>query len=148
MTGRILYCHCAYAKVVPADVKTAVLDGLSEAGVEFDAVPDLCELAAHDGSRLRDLAAGGPIRIAACYPRAVRWLFASAQAPLPDAGVRIWNMRLERAGAVVDGLLGPADGPAHGPAEAGHYVETNVGSGVETKVGSGFSRTSPEEPGR
>jgi len=106
MTDRILYCHCAYAKVVPADVKAAVLDGLSEAGVEFDAVPDLCELAAHDASRLRDLAAGGPMRIAACYPRAVRWLFASAQAPLPDESVRIWNMRLEQAGAVVDGLLG------------------------------------------
>jgi hypothetical protein len=106
MTGRILYCHCAYAKVVPADVKIAVLDGLSEAGVEFDAVPDLCELAAHDGSRLRDLAAAGPMRIAACYPRAVRWLFASAQAPLPDEGVRIWNMRLDQAGPVVDGLLG------------------------------------------
>ena len=136
MTDRILYCHCTYAKVVPPDVKAAVLDGLAEAGVEFDAVPDLCELAAHDASRLRDLAAGGPMRIAACYPRAVRWLFASAQAPLPDDGVRIWNMRVEQAGPVIDGLVGPADGPA----EAGPHVETNAGSGV--------SRTTAEETPR
>ncbi len=144
MSSRILYCHCAYAKVVPADVKAAVLDGLSEAGVEFDAVPDLCELAAHDGDSLRELAGGGPLRIAACYPRAVRWLFASAQAPLPDEGVRIWNMRLEQAGQVVDGLLGPAEaGPHVGtPLGAGFSRTTPEESGVEARVGSGFSRTS------
>ena len=106
MSDRILYCHCAFARVVPNDVKAAVLDGLSQAGVEFDAVPDLCEMAAHDTERMRALAAGGPMQIAACYPRAVRWLFASAQAPLADDTIRIWNMRAEPARAVVDGLLG------------------------------------------
>ena len=92
---RILYCHCAYAKVVPSDVKAAVLNGLSEANVEFDAVPDLCEMAAHGDPRLRELAGQGPLTIAACYPRAVRWLFASAAAPLPEQSVRIWNMPLK-----------------------------------------------------
>ena len=29
--SRILYCHCAYARVVPADVKAAVLNGLMDA---------------------------------------------------------------------------------------------------------------------
>lgn len=111
MSERILYCHCAYAKVVPADVKAAVFDGLVEAGVEFDAVPDLCELAAHGADQLRGIVDGGPLRIAACYPRAVKWLFASAQAPLPDAGVRIWNMRLEQPGAIVDGLTAFAAPP-------------------------------------
>ncbi|MGH9374336.1 MAG: hypothetical protein ACRD15_22700, partial [Vicinamibacterales bacterium] len=70
---RILYCHCAYAKVVPPEVKAAVLNGLSEANVEFDAVPDLCEMAAQGDLRLRELATEEPLRIAACYPRAVRW---------------------------------------------------------------------------
>jgi hypothetical protein len=102
---RILYCHCAFAKVVPTEVKAAVLEGLAEAGVEFEAVPDLCEMAAHGDTRLRELAGEGPLRIAACYPRAVKWLFASAGARLPESGVRIWNMRVEQAGAVVDGLL-------------------------------------------
>ena len=103
--SRILYCHCAYAKVVPPEVKAAVLNGLTEADVEFDAVPDLCEMAAHGDDRLRELAARGPLKIAACYPRAVKWLFAAAGAQLPDPAVRIWNMRVEPADAVLDGLL-------------------------------------------
>lgn len=107
-TPRILYCHCAFAKVVPPDVKAAVLNALSEAGVEFDAVPDLCEMAARHDPRLREIAAGGPLRIAACYPRAVRWLFAAAGAELPDRATRVWNMRTEPADAVVSGLLDPA----------------------------------------
>jgi hypothetical protein len=103
--SRILYCHCAYAKVVPPEIKAAVLNGLSEADVEFDAVPDLCEMAAHGDDRLRELAAQGPLKIAACYPRAVKWLFAAAGAQLPDPAVRIWNMRVEPADAVLNGLL-------------------------------------------
>jgi hypothetical protein len=109
---RILYCHCAYAKVLPPEVKTAVLNGLSEANVEFDAVPDLCQMAAQRDARLAELAALGPgeaLRIAACYPRAVRWLFASAGAELPEHAVRVWNMRVETADAVMDGLLSSSD---------------------------------------
>jgi hypothetical protein len=101
---RILYCHCAFAKVVPTEVKSAVLEGLSRANVEFEAVPDLCEMAARRDGRLKELAAAGPVGIAACYPRAVKWLFAAADAPLGD-GVRVWNMRAEPAEAVVSGLL-------------------------------------------
>ena len=119
MSGsRILYCHCAYAKVVPPEVKAAVLTGLSEANVEFDAVPDLCEMAAHGDARLREIADGGPLIIAACYPRAVKWLFAAAGAQLPETAVRIWNMRAEPADVILAGLLdrAAADGPIAEPA--------------------------------
>jgi hypothetical protein len=109
--ARILYCHCAYAKVVAPEVKTAVLKGLSEAEVEFDAVPDLCEMAAQGDPRLRELAAEAPLRIAACYPRAVKWLFASAGAPLPEEDVRIWNMRVAPAETVIEGLVAATDDP-------------------------------------
>ena len=115
---RILYCHCAFAKIVAPDVKAAVLSGLSEADVEFDAVPDLCEMAAHGDARLRDLAAGMPLTIAACYPRAVRWLFAAAGAQLPE-GTRIWNMRVEPADAIVAGLLDRAALSDGSPGSAG-----------------------------
>jgi hypothetical protein len=111
--SRILYCHCAYAKVVPPEVKAAVLDGLAAANVEFDAVPDLCEMAAHGDDRLRELAAAGPLTIAACYPRAVKWLFAAAGAQLPDHSVRVWNMRVESADVVIDGLLDRSSGADH-----------------------------------
>ena len=115
--ARILYCHCAYAKVVAPEVKTAVLQGLSEANVEFDAVPDLCEMAAQGHGRLRELAAQRDLRVAACYPRAVKWLFASAGAPLPEQNVRIWNMRVEPADAVIAGLVDPGDGEPVAPGD-------------------------------
>jgi len=111
-TPRILYCHCAFAKIVPPEVKAAVLSGLSEANVDFDAVPDLCEMAARGDARLRELAAEGPLQIAACYPRAVKWLFASAGAELPAQTVRVWNMRVETADAVIDGLLNQSSNDA------------------------------------
>jgi hypothetical protein len=125
-TSRILYCHCAYARVVPPEVKTAVLNGLAEANVEFDAVPDLCEMAAHGDDRLRELAGRGPLKIAACYPRAVKWLFAAAGAQLPDHSVGIWNMRVESADTVIHGLLdrsgNAGDGEHHAAGDAGAEV--------------------------
>ncbi|HWE97179.1 MAG TPA: hypothetical protein VG269_24680, partial [Tepidisphaeraceae bacterium] len=43
--------------------------------------------------------------IAACYPRAVRGLFIAADAPLPEQGIEILNMRTETADQVVSALL-------------------------------------------
>ena len=103
---RVLYCHCAYANVVPKAVKEAVLRGLTESGVPFDAVPDLCELTARKDPCLRELAAEGqPLRIAACYPRAVRWMFSGAGSPLPAEEVEVLNMRTETAETVLARLL-------------------------------------------
>lgn len=102
---RILYCHCAYAQVVPAEVKQQVLAKLAESGAAFDAVADLCEMSAKRDPALSQLAAGGPVRIAACFPRAVRGLFIAADAPLLAEGVEIRNMRTETADQVVDALL-------------------------------------------
>jgi len=102
---RILYCHCAYANVVPQDVKNEVLTKLAESGVAFDAVPDLCEMSARRDPRLQELAEDGAVKIAACYPRAVTWLFAAANAPLPVEGVEVLNMRVETADNVLGALL-------------------------------------------
>jgi hypothetical protein len=117
--GRILYCHCAYAKVVPTETKSAVLNGLSQAGIEFDAVPDLCEMAARGDVRLRELASGSPLTIAACYPRAVRWLFAAAGADLAEKNVRVWNMRVEPPESIVNGVLDVAADSAAGDRSEG-----------------------------
>jgi hypothetical protein len=105
---RLLYCHCAYARVVPPAVKAEVLARLTGADVSFEAVPDLCEMSARRDPRLKELAAGGPVTIAACYPRAVRWLFSAAEAPLPEAGVKILNMRTDSAEVIVQALLDPS----------------------------------------
>jgi len=103
---RILYCHCAYAQVVPKEVKEEVLRQLTASGVAFDAVPDLCELSAKGDPTLARLAEGGNVKIAACYPRAVKWLFNQAGVPLPEEGVEVVNMRVETAEKVVFAVLG------------------------------------------
>jgi hypothetical protein len=110
-SARILYCHCAYAQVVPKEVKEAVLRRLTEAGVAFDAVADLCEMSARRDSALHRLAGGECVKIAACYPRAVKWLFAAAGASLAVHATEVLNMRTqtadEVAGALLNGALNP-----------------------------------------
>lgn len=108
---RILYCHCRYAQVVPGAVKEAVLKALCQSDAAFEAVPDLCELSARRDPELVRLAAGGPVKIAACFPRAVKWLFASAGASLPPETTQVLNMRTggaeEIAAALLSGGLDP-----------------------------------------
>ena len=89
----ILYCHCQYARVLPDDVKLAVLRKLCESGQPFEAVADLCELSARKDRALTRLAAAGPVKIAACFPRALKWMFASANAPLRVEDTEVVNLR-------------------------------------------------------
>ena len=103
---RILYCHCAYARVVPPEVKAEVLKSLAVSNIEFDAVPDLCELSARRDPSLKELASEGGLQIVACYPRAVKWLFAAADAPLPGDSVEILNMREQPAVTILHSILG------------------------------------------
>ncbi len=128
-TPRILYCNCQYAQVVPPEVKAAVLRKLCESGMAFDAVADLCELSARQDPSLQRLAEGGAVKIAACYPRAVKWLFHGAKADLPLDGAEVLNMRVqsveEITAALFNGEVNPnlpkgkvtvADTPAASPA--------------------------------
>lgn len=100
----IVYCHCAFARVVPPEVKAAVLDRLAASSAEFEAVPDLCEMSARRDPRLAVLASTESLKIAACFPRAVRGLFEAAGSPLP-ATAQILNMRTESADRVAGSLL-------------------------------------------
>ena len=81
---RLLYCRCAYAQVLPQDVKDSVLHHLCSAAHPFESVADLCEMSARRDPRLAELASA-PLTIIACHPRAVKWLFHAADAPLPDS---------------------------------------------------------------
>ena len=89
----ILYCHCQYAQVVPKEVKAAVLQRLCESSVAFDAVADLCEMAARRDPALKQLAANGAVKIAACFPRAVKGLFHQCDADLAADKTEVLNMR-------------------------------------------------------
>jgi heterodisulfide reductase subunit A-like polyferredoxin len=102
---KILYCNCTYAKVVPVEVKKDVLRQLSDSGQAFDAVADLCDMSARKDPALKKIAEGGCTRIAACFPRAVKWLFHAAGTPLPAEGVDVLNMREDSAEDIVKELL-------------------------------------------
>ena len=100
---RLLYCHCAYAKVVPAKVKTEVLRRLGESGRDFEAVPDLCEMSAAKDPQLEELAASDNLTMVACFPRSVRWLFHAAGHTLKDS-VQVLNMRDSSAQEIAEEL--------------------------------------------
>jgi hypothetical protein len=106
---RIVYCRCAYARVVPVEVKDAVLAALSASEADFDAAPDLCEMSARKDARLKQIGQAGDVTIVACYPRAVRWLFASAGVDLDRDKVHILNMREASAEDIVREILPAAE---------------------------------------
>ncbi len=103
--SRIVYCNCSFARVLAPEVKTRVLEGLAASGQAFDAVPDLCEMSARKDPELVKIAEGD-VTIAACYPRAVKWLFSAAGAPLDSERVTILNMRADSAESVLEALVG------------------------------------------
>ena len=125
-TPKILYCHCACADTVPADVKEAVLDGLGAGGAAFEAVADLCGLAARRDPALARFARVGGLHVVACYPRAVRWLFDYAGAPLGEDAT-IHNMRRSGAADILAHLAPrehTADNPPPPPAARPTFAET------------------------
>lgn len=107
----ILYCHCQYARVLPEEVKKAVLRKLCESGQPFEAVADLCEMSARKDPTLQRLAACQPVKVAACFPRAVKWLFAAAGAPLSAEGTEVVNLRTLSAEDACSALFNAAVTP-------------------------------------
>jgi len=105
--ARILYCRCAFAQAVPEATKNAVLERLCDSGAGFECVADLCEMAARKDARLKDLIGNGQsVKIVACYPRAVKWLFHHAGAPFPeDESIEVLNMRESSADDICRTLL-------------------------------------------
>lgn len=105
--ARILYCRCAFAQAVPVATKDAVLAGLCESGASFECVSDLCEMSARKEEALAEMIAGeAPVRIVACYPRAVKWLFHHAGAPFPEGDrIEVLNMRELSAEEISQRLL-------------------------------------------
>jgi len=115
----ILYCHCAYAEVIPDETRRGVLEALAARGAAFEAVADLCELAAQRDPMLARLAVAADLRIIACWPRTVRWLFAFAGAPLAAEGVRFFNMRREGAEEILAAACGTESGRGAGAPRGG-----------------------------
>ena len=66
---------------------------------------DLCEMSARRDPAQKQLADTGANKVAACNPRAVKWLFAAAGAPLPKEGCEVINMRVQSADEASGRLL-------------------------------------------
>ena len=129
----ILYCNCTYAQIIDPAVKAAVLRRLCDSGRSFEAVADLCEMSARKDPALKRLACGQGVKIAACYPRAVKWLFASAGAPLDAAATEVLNMRELAADQVSERLLTD-------------HVEPNLPSGKAAEPASANATSADVEP--
>ena len=104
-SSKVVFCHCAYTRILPKDVKNRVLAGLEAGGAEVEEVEDLCRMSAHRDPKLGELAARDDVKIAACYPRAVKWLFHAADTPLDETAATIANMREDEAAIVLEELL-------------------------------------------
>ncbi|MBI5692904.1 MAG: hypothetical protein HZC55_22735 [Verrucomicrobia bacterium] len=101
----LLYCNCTYAQIIDPAVKAGVLRRLCDSGRSFEAVADLCEMSARRDPALQRLARQPGVKIAACYPRAVKWLFASAGTPLDPAQTEVVNLRELTEPAALERLL-------------------------------------------
>ncbi len=100
----VVYCHCTYAKIVPEETKLDVLRALSASGQTFEAVADLCEMSARKDPVLGQIANREDVKIVACFPRAVKWLFHAAGVALP-ASAEVLNMREQSADEITPLLL-------------------------------------------
>ncbi len=103
----ILYCHCAHSQVVPDATKRPVLEALARSGRPFEAVADLCELAARKDPSLPRLLGRPGTQIIACHRRAVAWLMHAAGTELPKDTV-VHNMRETRPDEIVRKVCDPA----------------------------------------
>ena len=114
----ILYCHCAYADIVPEATKHALRTALAGADGRVETVADLCELAAARDPLLGHLVGSdaGPLHVVACQERAVRWLFEFAGTPLPGSAT-VHNMRTDTAETIL-ARLGLAGAAGTSPDEA------------------------------
>ena len=113
----ILLCTCEHFHAVPEDKVAAVRSALESVDGTVEEVGDLCGLAARHDSRLASLASQERSAVVACYPRAVRWLFAAAGAALNDGRTKLVNMHEQAPEAIARSLSSPAS-PQARPDEA------------------------------
>jgi NAD-dependent dihydropyrimidine dehydrogenase PreA subunit len=100
----VIYCHCSYTNLVFDETRRIALATLAESGATFQAVPDLCAMAAQRDPRLATWFAKRPVLVVACYPRTVRWLLEYAGILTPSEGISVLNMRTEPSDAIREQL--------------------------------------------
>lgn len=130
----IIFCQCKYAQVLPEPVKTAALKALTESGQTFELVDDLCELSARRDATMARIASSGAVKIAACFPRAVKWLFHAAGTPLREEQAEVVNLRTLSAEQAEVAVLNPAISPNIPPGKS--VREDGPKPALKSEVGS------------
>lgn len=125
---KILYCHCAQARLLAEPARRAVLERLCASGADFEAVPDLCALAMRRDVLLQKLARASELIVIACHARAVRNLFAAAGAPLRADGVKLLELRARPAEEILAALP-----PAAGGSRDAAQLAAKLDAGAEAK---------------
>ncbi len=103
-TATIVLCRCEKLSVYPDGVKEKVSSALTDSGINFESVDDLCGLAARGSDVLGRWAQADGLTVIACFPRAVKWLFAMGGAALDDSKSEVINMRTGDAEIIVAAL--------------------------------------------
>lgn len=98
----VLICACEQAQVYPAQSLELLIQQLQAARIPCKVIPDLCEAAGRRDESLKNWTSGNA-QIVACYPRAVKWLFEAAGAPLPQ-NASLLNLRTESAKSIAQSL--------------------------------------------
>lgn len=130
----IVFCQCKYAQVLPEPVKTAALKALTDSGQTFELVDDLCELSARRDATMARIASSGAVKIAACFPRAVKWLFHAAGTPLREEQAEVVNLRSLSAEQAEVAVLNPAISPNIPPGKS--VREDGPKPALKSEVGS------------
>ena len=102
----VIVCQCKNAGLISQEVLSDTLDVLHKTDRDVCCVDDLCALAAAGDDRLARWADDSELVVLACYPRAVKALFAHAKASLSDSA----NVVNLRAGQSPEGVFGNLTG--------------------------------------
>lgn len=80
----ILFCHCVHHHTLPEAMRRAVREAVAARGIPIVDVPDLCGVCADGAAALKEtLSQAERVAVAACHPRALRWLLHAAGCALP-----------------------------------------------------------------
>lgn len=109
LNSLIIYCRCSNANIIPPSVKDDVLRFLSDSGVAFEAVSDICAVSAKNPEFLKQLTSHDRVVVVACYPRAVKWLFSNAGCEIKNQNFEVLNMRVESSDKIQDDIKSRTD---------------------------------------
>jgi len=94
--------------LLDAAARDAVLERAQEAGLDCVVTDDLCHLAGRRDERLAELVEAPHLWIAACHPRAVRWLLHRGGVDLPPDRVTWLDLRAAPPADAAEMLPAPA----------------------------------------